>query len=77
MSTIVEDVDGLNSETNYMTDFQEKVGKFTSKIPEPIKVTSNFIMMGKTSSVFQFLADATQLSDFGAKYALAEHLLNK
>ena len=77
MSTIVEDVDGLNSETNYMTDFQEKVDKFTSKIPEPIKVTSNFIMMGKTSSVFQFLADATQFSDFGAKYALAEHLLNK
>lgn len=76
MSTIVEDVDGLNSDTDYMTDFQEKVDKYTRKIPEPVKVVSNFVMMGKTSSIFQFLADATQFSDFGAKYALAEYNMN-
>ena len=74
MSTIVEDV-GLSKEnTIYQNKFEDTVDEVLDKIPEPIVNTLKFIAMARGTALYEFMADATQYSDFGAKFILAKHL---
>ena len=47
------------------------------KIPNAIKTPIDWLIINPNTPVYQFLADATQFSDFGAKYVLAKHLVEK
>lgn len=77
MSTIVEDTVIFKDKPDFISIYEEKVKKVTDKIPKPIKDTFDWIVINPNTPVYQFLADATQFSDFGAKYVLAKHLQSK
>lgn len=77
MSTIVEDTVIFKDKPDFINIYEEKVKKVTDKIPKPMKDTFDWIVINPNTPVYQFLADATQFSDFGAKYVLAKHLQSK
>lgn len=77
MSTIVEDTTILKDKQEYLSIYEEKINKLTGKIPDSIKTATDWLMLNPNTPVYQFLAEATQFSDFGAKYVLAKHLQGK
>lgn len=77
MSTIVEDTVIFKDKPDFINIYEEKVKKVMDKIPKPMKDTFDWIVINPNTPVYQFLADATQFSDFGAKYVLAKHLQSK
>lgn len=77
MSTIVEDTMVLKDQQNYPSKYEQRINKFVDKIPNAIKTPIDWLIINPNTPVYQFLADATQFSDFGAKYVLAKHLTEK
>lgn len=77
MSTIVEDTVIFKDKPDFVSIWEEKINAVTDKIPKPVKDTFDWIVINPNTPVYKFLADATQFSDFSAKYVLAKHLQSK
>lgn len=73
-STIVEDTIILNTDHTYESAFEEAISQYTKYIPDVIKQGFKLLTLHPDTQTYQFLAQATQYSDFTAKYVLAEHL---
>lgn len=73
MSTIVEDLVG-NEDTGYKSELQKKVDSYVDLIPKPIQKGLNEVTMGQGSKLHNLLSEATQFSDFSAKYTLAKFM---
>ena len=76
MSTIVEDL-GSSEDTAYKTNLQKKIDSYVDLIPKPIQTGFNEIAVGKGSKLHNLLSEATQFSDFSAKYTLAKFMQEK
>ena len=77
MSTIVEDTTVLKGQQDYASKYEKRINSFVDKIPSAVKTPIDWLMVNPNTPIYQFLADATQFSDFGAKYVLAKHLTEK
>ena len=77
MSTIVEDVTVLKDQLAYKTGIEQKLDELGDKTPAPIKTAFDWMVVNPGTPMHKFLSDATQFSDFSAKYVLAEHLRKK
>lgn len=75
-STIVEDLNQDDS-VLYKSKVEKKIEEFTNKIPTPFKTMFNTVTIGEGTQLHSFLSEATQFSDFAAKYVLADHIANK
>ncbi|WP_288981986.1 hypothetical protein [uncultured Flavobacterium sp.] len=74
LSSIVEDVTIQDADYTYTSQFKQKVDNATGWIPNAVKTAGNWLILSPSTQGYQFLATTTQLSDFVAKYTLAEHL---
>lgn len=73
--TIVEDV-SLEEETfSYKGSLERKFEPITEKVPQVIKDAGNFFFMTHDTRMYRGLRNATQKSDFVARYALHRHNL--
>ena len=73
-STIVDDVDLQNQSNKYRTDLEQQIDKAYDLLPKPFKVGVDWLFMSQNTPLYELMADATQFSDFAAKFVLAEHL---
>lgn len=72
-STIVDDVSLEKSNDKYLTRIETEIDKVRSKLPTSVQTGLDWLLMSQDTPIYQLMADATQFSDFAAKYALAEH----
>ena len=73
MSTIVEDID-MGSETVMFRNKEQRAwDSVAEKVPQPARTALKYLTMHPDTSMHKFMAEATQFSDFAAKYALAKH----
>ncbi len=75
--TIVEDVEQEDDQFSYASKIENWVEPVVSKVPDSIKTVGKHLFMAHDTPVYKFLRDATQLSDFVARYTLHEHNLKK
>lgn len=71
--SIIEDVDMLDEQFNFASKLERKLEPFTNKIPDVVKDLGNALIMSKETAAYQFFRDATQMSDFVARYTLHKH----
>lgn len=77
MPTIVEDVEVGENPYSYKSQLQKKVENYSNKVPKFIRDVGRFVYMAHDTSLYKFLSQTTQLSDFVSRYALYEHLTNR
>lgn len=70
LSSIVEDIQIHKNSYSYQSDLEKKVSKYTDNIPEMLKTSAKVLTINPDTKAHKFMAEATQLSDFVAKYAL-------
>lgn len=73
MPTIVEDVGMADDSYSYKTVLASKLAPVTDKVPAPLKRLGKLVYMSRDTTPYQFLAQATQLSDFVARYTLFQY----
>lgn len=57
----------------YKSKLEKLAEPVTSKIPDVVKDIGNVVFMTHNTKLYQFMRNATQMSDFVARYALHEH----
>lgn len=73
MSTIVEDID-MGSETVMFRNKEQRAwDSVTEKVPQPARTALKYLTIHPDTPMHKMLSEATQFSDFSAKYALAKH----
>lgn len=77
MPTIVEDVEADDSQYSYKSRLQQRVEKYTSRVPKLLREAGKQVYMTHDTSVYKFLSQTTQLSDLVARYALYQHVINR
>lgn len=77
MPTIVEDLDNANDEYAYTTKFAEYVDAKTSIIPQGVKTAAKWAVVAQGTPAYEFLSNATQFSDFMAKYVVYKHVTTR
>ena len=70
LSSIVEDIQIHKNSYSYQSDLEKKVSRYTDNIPEMLKTSAKVLTISPDTKAHKFMAEATQLSDFVAKYAL-------
>lgn len=75
-STIVEDL-SLDTSEGYKTKLEKSIDEWTAKVPKPVKDFFEQITVAKGTQLHNLLSEATQFSDFAAKYSLAKHTYEK
>lgn len=71
LSTIVEDLD--TKDKAFKSPLETTLDKYLNKIPKPIRNTMGTVTLDKGTVGHNFLSEATQFSDFSAKYVLAKY----
>ena len=77
MPTIVEDVEADDTQYSYKSRLQNKVEKYTNKVPAWMRTVGKQVYMTHDTSVYKFLSQSTQLSDLVARYTMYEHTMNR
>ncbi|MDH1236546.1 hypothetical protein [Stutzerimonas stutzeri] len=76
LPTIVEDVALEEDPYSYRSMLKEKVDKYTSKLNPTVKQAAAFVYMAPGTSLHTAMSQATQYSDFVARYTLYQHLIS-
>jgi hypothetical protein len=77
MPTIVEDIAEEEDVYSYKSALIRKTEKITSKLPSGVVTAAKGIYMSRDSNVYQGLSRLAQVSDFAARYALYQHMVNR
>lgn len=75
--TIVEDVSLEEDVFSYKGNLERKFEPVLDKVPQALKDAGNFFFMTHDTRLYKGLRNATQKSDFVARYALHKHNLEK
>lgn len=75
-STIVEDL-ALDVSEGYKSSLEKKIEDYTDRIPQHFKNLFNIATIGKGTQLHNLMSEATQFSDFVAKYTLAKYRYEK
>lgn len=76
LQTIIEDSDGQDSIYSYKNSLSSKLKSVTSMLPESLVEGAKQVTISQGSIAYDALSQATQLSDFAARYALYNHYTN-
>ena len=71
LPTAVEDLESIEDDYSYKSKLIKKVGEI---VPQGVKRTFEYLMVSPSTPLYKFLTNATQFSDFAAKYTIIEHL---
>lgn len=77
MPTIIEDVDNLDDPFSYKSRMTQWLDDRSARLPKTVNVVARNVLMTHDTRAYRFLHKATQLSDFTARYALAQHYMNR
>ena len=77
MPTIVEDVAADDDIYSYKSQLARKLSKYEDKVHPMVSKAARTVYMAHDTAPYQFLSEATQLSDFVARYTLYQHLTTK
>ena len=77
MPTIVEDIDPSQDHYSYSSKLQQRLEGITSMVPKSVKTAAKWAVVSKDTPLYKLLNNATQLSDFSAKYVLYKHYTEK
>lgn len=77
MPTIVEDVASNEDIYSRKSELVQKLQKYTKRVPAPLVKAARFTYMAHDTFLYRTLSEATQLSDFVARYTLYQHEVNK
>ena len=75
--TIVSDIDITDTKTAARDVVEEKLEPITTHIPDVIKVPAKTLLMTHDSSIYKFMRDMAQISDFAARYSLHKNNMKK
>jgi len=75
--TIVEDVDMDEDTFSYQSKLEKVTYPLTSKIPDVIKDMSKILFVTHDTQLYKAMRNATQISDFVARFTLHQHNLTK
>jgi len=75
--SIVEDLASVDDTYTYKNQLQKWASPVTDKLPNSLKTGLKVATIAQDTSVYKFLRDTTQMSDFVARYSLHEHNLKK
>lgn len=76
LPTIVEDVALEEDPYSYRSKLKEKVDQYTSKLNPTVKQVAAFVYMAPGTPLHTAMSQATQYSDFVARYTLYQHLIS-
>lgn len=77
MPTIVEDVSQDDDPYTYKSQLSRKLKEYGEKVNPMVMSAAKGIYMAHDTAPYKFLSQATQLSDFVARYTLYQHLTTK
>lgn len=77
LQTIVEDIDALDDPYSYKSRLTRLVDEKTSWVPASVKTVGRYAYMAHDTPVYRVLYEATQLSDFVARYAVHQHMTTR
>jgi len=66
--TIVEDIDTADDPYSYKSKLVTKMDEYTKHVPQGIKEAAKVMTMSHDTSVYKFMNQSTQISDFAARY---------
>lgn len=75
--TIVEDIDPDESQYTYKGLIEAKLAPAVARVPKPLRNLASVAYMTHDTKLYKFMHEATQLSDFVARYALHKHNVEK
>jgi len=77
LSSIVEDVSLEEDPYSYKSKYAQRLDEMTGGIPDGVKTGLSYAFVSPKTPLYQLLADATQFSDFTAKYVLYKNSMTK
>lgn len=77
LPTIVEDIDMINDPFSYQSKTLDRVDKYVSKTPKAIRAVGKQVYMTHDTASYKVLSQATQLSDYAARYTLYQHVTTR
>lgn len=77
MPSIVEDVGEAEDPFSYKTEFARKTEGVTNKLNPKVKEAAKFVYMTRDGKLYKALHQATQISDFVARYTMYQHLVSR
>jgi len=77
LPTIVEDVGAIEDDYSYKALLAHKMEPITDRIPQPLKTAASVVLISRDTSLYKAMSQATQLSDFLARYTLVQHLTTR
>ncbi len=77
MPSIVEDIGEADDPFSYKTEFARKTERFTDKLNPKVKDAAKFVYMTRDGKLYKALHQATQISDFVARYTMYQHLISR
>ena len=77
MPTIVEDVEADDSQYSYSSRLTRVANQYTGWVPQLAKEAAKQVFMTHDTSIYKFLSQTTQLSDFVARYTMYEYLTTR
>lgn len=77
MPTIVEDVDPDTNHYSYKNKLQQRMEGLTDGVPKSVKTAAKWAFVSPDTPLYKFLNNATQFSDFSAKYTMYQYYTQK
>jgi hypothetical protein len=77
LPSYVEDLEVVNDSFSYKARMSSFLDSNTQFIPSPVKEAGKYLIVSPSTPLYKFLSNATQFSDFTAKFVLYEHLMNR
>lgn len=77
MPTIVEDVDPDTNHYSYKNKLQQRMEGLTEGVPKSVKTAAKWAFVSPDTPLYKFLNNATQFSDFSAKYTMYQYYTQK
>jgi hypothetical protein len=77
MPSIVEDIGEADDPFSYKTELAKKTERFTDKLNPKVKEAAKFVYMTRDGKLYKALHQATQVSDFVARYVMYQHRISR
>jgi hypothetical protein len=77
MPSIVEDIGEADDPFSYKTELAKKTERFTDKLNPKVKEAAKFVYMTRDGKLYKALHQATQISDFVARYVMYQHRISQ
>lgn len=77
LQNIIEDIDTDVDGFSYRGKFEQRIKKYTDKLPNVLTSSLNELTLGRTSKAYGFARYGAQVSDFAARYSVHKKLMEE